>query len=768
MANIKRADFRLFFLGVAMLLGLGAIVLRLWGLQVMDSDKYSKRVGGHSTVKVRIPSVRGEILDRNGVPLVQNRASYNVDFYLPDMVKGFHERHGSVPKVTEVRSIKGMPTDVEFPDILKIVNTGVVPRLQQLDLSRGYSQQRLKKHFDVNSLVPFTYIEDVDFPTIAKFSEHDVGLPGVDIMVKPVRQYLYGAFASHILGYVGMPRNYDQLPDVKQYHFYQPDVEGKSQIEKAMDVYLRGEPGVRIMRRSAKGIMEGEMETVAPKAGANVYLTIDAQIQYITEVALRHPTVGRAAAVVMDPKNGDILAMASVPSFDPNVFIPSIKPDDWKMLLKDETVPLVNRAVSGFPPGSTYKIITAMAGLTKGIGLKKFNCSGGMQYGNHYFKCWISGKGSHGSLALSDALKVSCNAFFYQYGNDAGGAAIEKVANLLGMGQINEHLGLSDQRAGTNPGPERRYALTGSKSWTSADTANIAIGQGEVQASPLQMAAAYAMVANGGTAFEPRLIKKVLWPDGKPVLDADGKVAVPDEPVVRGDWHGSLSPEQIEEVRTGLWKVVNQTGGPGGSGTGSRGKVPGVVVAGKTGTAQASDRGVSEHIAWFCCFAPFDNPRYTVVVMVQAGEHGGSVAAPIASHILEECFALEKGAKVAMKPLAPARGKTPFTPIEALPPYSGQVAVFTNDDQSDTVHEGQEGSVQMAPPDIAVEKPEEPDPVPRAVPANEVRSTPQNRGRNTVVGNPAPARPRTDNNIFRKLFERKPKQAPTPRRGGRP
>ena len=759
MAKIKRADFRLFLLAVVMLLCLSAIVARLWKLQIIDSEKYARRVGGSSTVKVRIPSVRGEILDRNGIPLVQNRASYNVDFYLPDMVKGYRDLNGSVPKVVENRPIHGMQRAVEVPDILKIVNTGVIPRLQQLDLARDYNPTRLKKHFDVNSLVPFTYIEDVDFPTIAKFSEHNVGLPGVDIAIRPVRQYLYGAFAAHILGYVGMPRHIDQLPDVKQFHFYQPDVEGKSQIEKAMDVYLRGEPGVRIMRRSAKGLMEGEVETIPPKPGANVYLTLDARIQYIVEMALRHPSIGRAAAVVMDPNNGDILAMVSVPSFDPNVFIPKIKPEDWRALLNDEAVPLVNRAVSGFPPGSTYKIITAMAGLTKGLGNKKFHCSGGVGYGNHYFRCWIAGKGQHGTLGLADALKVSCNAFFYQYGNEAKGETIEKVAASLGFGQTVPNLGLSDQRAGTNPGPEWRYALTGNRVWTSADTANISIGQGSVQASPLQMTAAYAMVANGGTAYEPRLIKKVV--------SADGKILVPDEPVVRSEWHGMLSPEQVEEVRRGLWKVVNEPGG-----TGSRAKVPGVVVAGKTGTAQASDRGVKEHIAWFCCFAPYDNPRYAVTVMVQGGEGGGAVAAPVAARILQECFALEKGAKVHLRPLPPARGKNPFTPIQALPPYAGEIASFSDDAPSDlVVNEGGEGTVQMAIPDL--EKPEEPEPTP---PPRRAQRVTQGAGGNTVVqpsnGVVEPSgreeRPRRSFNPFRRLFERKPNPAPTPRRAGRP
>lgn len=774
MAKIKRPDLRLFSIGIFMLLALSTIIARLWVLQVMRGDAYSKRVGGGAQRTIRIPSVRGEIRDRNGIPLVANRASYNVDFYLPDMVRGYRERNGDVPKVTERRSIHGMPKDVPVADIVTIVDTGIIPRLQQLDLAKEYNHERLKRHYEINTLVPYPYVEDIDFRTIARFSEHDVGLPGVDINVKPVRQYIYGAFASHILGYVGMPRDINVLPDVRKFNFYQPDVDGKSQIEKSMDQYLRGEPGVRIIRRGPGSNARQEEEIIPPKPGANVYLTIDARIQYIVETALRHPSIARAAAVVLDPNNGDILAMASVPSFDPNVFIPSIDLKDWNHLLKDPAVPLVNRAVSGFPPGSTFKVVTALAGLAQGIGNDKFSCSGGVGYGGHYFKCWIAGKGNHGQLGLSDALKVSCNAFFYQYGNKASGAAIEKVGGLLGIGHKCEHLGLSDERAGTMPGPQRRKEMTGRSVWTSADTANVSIGQGAVQASPLQMAAVYAMVANGGTAYEPRLVKTVLNADGEPYKNEDGSIAVPDKPFVRLDWHDSLSPEQIEEVRKGLWKVVNQMGGPGGNGTGRNGAVPGSVAAGKTGTAQAVDRGVEENIAWFCSFAPFDKPRYAIAVMVQGGKGGGAVAAPIASNILEQCIALDNGARVNLKPLAPASSPNPFAQIASVS-FNGKVTLMGDEADTDTVQNTPPEGVEMAAPEIQVERPEEPDRLPPPPPKarrapgaaagqRPATTRPQAQPRRSAV----PQEPRERKNFFRKLFDRKPQPASPQRRGGRP
>ncbi|HWL54370.1 MAG TPA: penicillin-binding protein 2 [Chthoniobacteraceae bacterium] len=786
MARFSRSDFRLFLFGLFMLMALGIIIVRLWVVQVIDHEKYAKRVGSHSELSVRIPSVRGEIRDRNGIPLVQNRASYNVDFYLPDMVSGYRKRMGSLPLLNEQRNIHGMKRDVDVSDVIKIVNTGVIPRLQELDLARDYNAARLKKHYDTNSLVPFTYIEDVDFPTIAKFSEHDVGLPGVDISVKPVREYLYGAFAAHILGYVGMPVDINELPDVRKFNFYQPDVEGKAQIEKAMDVYLRGKPGVRILKRNAKNIIEDDEHIVAPEPGANVYLTIDARIQYIVEQALRHPSIGRGAAVVVDPNNGDILAMASVPSFDPNIFIPSVSTKDWTGLMKDEAVPLVNRAVSGFPPGSTFKIVTAMAGATKGLANQKFTCNGGIQYGNHYFKCWIAkNHGRHGSLGLSDALKVSCNCFFYQMGNAAGGEAMERVGGIVGMGHRYDHLGLSDQKEGIMPGPARRRERYANGRWTSGDSANTSIGQGSVLASPLQMALAYAMVANGGTAYEPRLVKKVLHPDGTPVRNEDGSIAVPDEPTIRYDLHQEMSPEQIEELRRGLWKVVNERGGAGGNGTGSKGKVPGWETAGKTGTAQASNKGQPESIAWFCSFVPYDNPRYAIAVMIPGGGGGGAVAAPVSAHILKQCMELESGKlTVALKPLAPAHSDHPNAPIAALPDYDTLAATSADVDPSDTVQTAPASDVQMSST-TASERPDirpEADERGRVRRATAVRSKPTPTKKAPVVRRAVPvkpterkreeeAQPAERDNFFQRMFgPRRPshsKPTPPPQRGSR-
>jgi penicillin-binding protein 2 len=735
---------RIQFLGLVMLLGMGALGLRLWWVQVARGAEWTARIRGSSEATVRIPSVRGEIKDRNGLTLVQNRASYEVDFYLPEMVKGYRERFGS-PPLTEYRAIiSGMPKDQKEPDIIKIVNDGVVPRLDDLDLARDYNAGQLQRHFRNDTEVPFSYIKDIDFPTMAKFSEHDVGLPGVDIAIKPVRSYVYGALAAHLLGYVGAPDDTNK-EDAKKYTFYQSDVDGKSNIEKSMDEYLRGKPGVRYLRRNAKGVIDGVLREEPPKQGANVFLTLDARIQAVAEEALR--AVGRGAAVVVDPNNGNVLAMVSVPSFDPNTFIPSIKAKDWKALQKDEGDPLVNRAISALPPGSTFKIVTSLAGLRKKLATARFNCSGGVSYGDHYFKCWVAEKHyTHGTLGLTDAIKVSCDAFFYQYGNAAGIQSIDAVGKMLGLGE-ESGIHLTGEQAGILPGPEWMQVHHPQERWSQAQTANVSIGQGYTLVSPLQLAVAYATVANGGVCYYPRFVDKVLNQDGTPLLDEHGKPVVPPTPRVRTDLRNEFPPDQIDLVRKGLWKVVNEDGGTGG-----RARLKNVQVAGKTGTAQATDRGHKDTIAWFACYAPFDNPKYVVAVMVQGGEHGGSVACPIADRIMERALAIDEG-KFDMQVawLAPAHKPNPFQMIKEVSYHDSGPNVAGADEEN--ADDSQSADAQMASAGGS------PDVEPEADAQGQVA-----KRANVPRAQPVAVQSQRPRNFFERLFgvKRQPAPAPTP------
>ncbi|CAN5678188.1 penicillin-binding protein 2 [soil metagenome] len=660
-----KIPFRLLFLAVIMMLTLAGLVARLWYVQIARGAEYTAKCGSSSRVTVRIPAVRGEILDRNGIPLVQNRASFDVDFYLPDMVNAYRKEHGSTPKHIYRGVIHNMQADVSEADVRKIVADEIIPRLEELGVAQDYNADRIQIHYRLRGEVPYNYLQDLDFDTMALLSERNLGLPGVNITKKPVRQYLYGSLGAHFLGYVGMPNDLDKLPDIKDYNFYDPDMEGKAQIELAMNDYLKGTPGVKILQRDAKGkIMPNETEIKEPKQGDNVYLTIDARIQYIAEEAIR--SIGRGAVVIVDPNNGDILAMVSVPSYDPNKFIPSIAAKDWMELNKDDTDPLLNRALSAYAPGSTFKINTGLAGLRAGIGNRTFNCSGGVTYGNKYMKCWIAAKGgAHGTINLPDALKYSCNAFFYQYGNAAGIDQIDFMGQKLGLGQ-KSGIPLSGEAPGVLPGKEWLKQVRPNDRWSDGFTANTAIGQGDVLATPLQMAIVAATVANGGTCYFPRLVDKVVAQDGRVVLQEPSRVRsnlITD---------AGLKPEQIEKIRLGMRKVVNDEGGTAG-----KARVKDVIVAGKTGTAQFWRNGKQDNHTWFVSFAPYDSPKYAICVMVQGAKAGGMVPAPIAAHIYDQLFAMEKDPSKApqLAWLEPAKGNFNF--VEGVD-FGREVPAATN------------------------------------------------------------------------------------------
>jgi len=629
------------------------LIVRMWYVQIIKGEAYRTRIKGHSQLTVRLPAVRGEICDRNGIPLVENRASMEVEFYLPDIVRAWKEEHGSVPKRKYWGLDHGMRALKEEADIVKIVNESIVPRLEKLGLAGDYNMRKLQVHYRDNAEVPFVYRQDLDFETMARFSENNLDLPGVTVTLKPVRHYVYGALAAHLFGYVGVPKEIDK-EEAAQFNFYQPDIEGKAQVEEAYDDVLRGAAGTRFLQRNARGVIDGETSRIEPKPGAKVYLTIDARIQQIVEKALR--VVGRGAAIVMDPNTGEILAMASVPSFDPNQFVPSISKADWDKLAKDPTDPLMNRAINAYAPGSTFKLCTALAGIRAGIGNKDFDCTGGVQYGDKYMKCWVltakPQQPPHGHQDLSNAIKNSCNSYFFQYGNVAGIDQIDAVGEMLGLGKKTE-LPLNNVASGTLPGPAWLAQNYPRERWSPGYTANTSIGQGFVLATPLQMAVIASTVANWGTVYQPHLVEKVVTQDG---------TLLKQEPIkANGDLlkDSGIAADQFEKVRKGMWKVVNDD-----SGTARKARLKNYLVAGKTGTAQFFRNGVKDYHTWFLSFAPYDQPRYVVAVFVQGGKSGGSVPAPIAAKILEQIFAMEAGQEVKLEALAPAQGN--FQPIAGV------------------------------------------------------------------------------------------------------
>lgn len=686
-----RHTLRILFLAFLFMALLAVVLARLWYVQIARGEEYTAKIRNRSQVTVRLPAVRGEILDRTGHKLVENRASFEVDFDLPQLVRAYRDGHGKAPMTRYRGTVRGMPRDIPIEDVEKIVEEAVIPRLQELELARDYNSARMQAHYQRQSQIPFNYMENVDFETMVRLQENNLGLPGVRVEVRPIRYYPYGALAAHLLGYTGVPNEPD-LEEARKFNFYQPDVEGRSQIEQFYNHHLKGEAGVSIRERDVKGNITGEVERIEPKQGANVYLTIDARLQFLVEKALR--AVGRGAAVVVDPNNGDILAMASVPSYDPNIFIPAVKASDWNALLADQTDPLVNRAISGYAPGSTYKIPISLAGLKAGVTGKRQHCSGGVQYGNFFMKC----HSTHGSVDLQTAIKVSCNSYYYQMGNLAGIDNIVAIGNLLGLGQ-KTGVPLSGEASGILPGKEWLARNYPKHRWSSGYTANTSIGQGFVLATPLQMAMVAAAVGNGGTVFYPRLVDKVVAQDGRVIEQEPAKVraSLVDD--------GGLKPEDVEQVRKGMWRVVNE-----GGGTASRARVAGLEVSGKTGTAQFMRGNEKDNRVWFIAFAPFEKPRYAVCVMVEGAKSGGGVAAPIVGKILEDALKLEGegGAIASVQPefLEPAPGN--FQHVDSIDFGRAIPAAFTSAPVVDPATDGASTAQNQSarPPATPVIRPE--------------------------------------------------------------
>jgi len=635
---------RLYLLALLVLAGFSLLVYRLYQVQVIEHDYYAARVPGSKFESVRIPGIRGEIKDRNGITLVDSTPNYELRFDLREITNSYLETHEELPKHTWQRFDQyGQRETKTETDIVRIVEETVFPGLQDLGLLADYSASSMRVHYrSTRGVVPFTYRRDLSFREFARFAENNVGIPGVTVTRTGRRRYLYDSLACHILGYMNLA-DIDQVPVEKrrEFNYYVGDDYGVMGVEKTMDHHLQGKPGKVVIEKDEKGKIVGEVSRTSPQPGSDVYLTIDARLQLATERALRK--VGRGAAVVVDPQTGEVLAMASVPSFNPNVFIPEVSLDDWKRYTEDPTSPMFSRAINPYAPGSTCKIPVALAGFLSESWKYRFPCNAGAQYGNKFMKCWCAGKGyTHGSIDVSTAIKVSCNGFFYRYANHTGIRNIERVTTLLGMGR-KTGVKITGENPGNIPNPEwlRMQGLL----WSDAFTALVSIGQGATEATPLQMASVTGTVANGGKVYQPRIIRKVIEKNGAVVLE--------NEPRVKADLtQGGISADQVETVKRGMWRVVNE-----GGGTARRAHSRYTVLSGKTGTAQTANPKQPTN-AWFIAFAPYETPRYAVCVFVENGNSGGGAASPIAKRIIEAAATLDQGREMKMTSIPEAVGRT--------------------------------------------------------------------------------------------------------------
>lgn len=643
--------WRLGFLALMVFAAMGVLLSRLWNVQIVNSESARQRSEEQTTVRARIAPARGAICDRNGVNLAENRPSFDIDFYLDDLRRDYAQSHrGRMPMLNLPDDKKGRKR--KEIDIVTIVKESIDPIKDTLGLTAPLNEKEIKEHFRTDRDLPYHYMRDLDFATVANFEERNLGITGIRISQSPARQYTYGAFAAHILGYVGKPDNQNEhlASDGTPYEMI-----GRHGIEAIMDAQLQGEPGSTFQRVSSQGytIPDAKLDAlrVSPTMGNTLYLTIDARVQYIAETAMRNAGVGRGAVVVMDPRNGDVLAMVSIPSYDPNKFIPRISMKDFDALNNDPTNPLYNRALHRYAPGSTYKIMVALAGLKSGnvTPNTEFNCPPAIQIGDHLFH--NSDRTDGGTMSLVHAICVSSDVFFYQYGIKAGIDSIDALGALAGFGHKWGLLGDADEDAGILPGPQwmkdNEAWLKKTKNvdrWSNAQTANTSIGQGFVLVTPLQLATFLCSVANGGTVYQPRLYSHVENYKGETVAE-----------IPQGTVYNTLDvkPSDLKAVQEGMLQVVE-------SGTGRQAQVPGYKLGGKTGTAQAYMRmggSVKQDLkTWFYCYGPWEAPRYVCCVLVEGGKWGGTTSAPIAQEIMKRLFAMDQGAVENVAFLKPAVG----------------------------------------------------------------------------------------------------------------
>jgi penicillin-binding protein 2 len=577
---------------------------RLFQLQVIQSDDLRLRSLHNSVRTLRVEAPRGDIVDRDGRILAATRPAFGVQMIPHDV------RH---PKLV-------------IPALAQLIDRDATELRTQIGTPRG----RLR-------FQPIRLAGDLSYDQLARVESHLYALSGVVTDVRPRRHYVGGELASHLLGYIGEIHG-AQLETSAYSDYRQGEVIGQAGIELVRQNALRGRAGGVNQIVDVAGRVVGIVDEIDPVPGGTVQLTIDLDLQQAAEAAFvpeapeEHARVG--SAVALDVHSGDVLAMVSKPSFDPNAFAGGIDAATWKRLLTDKLKPIQNRTISGqYPPGSTYKAIVAAAGLESGVTdpSRRIYCPGHFRLGNRTYKCWKHE--GHGSVDLHRALVESCDVYFYTVGRDLGIDRLYEFAAGFNLGRATG-ITLPHEMAGlipTSAWKERRFK----EPWMAGETISASIGQGFNLVTPLQLAVAYGAIANGGAIVKPRLVLRVADADGRLV---DGP---PPEPAGRVP----VRREYLELVRSGLEGVVEEP-----HGTGARARVPGVRVAGKTGTAQAVGLKHTEGIdeddvawelrdhAWFVGFAPAEAPEIVVAALMEHGGHGGSAAAPVVQKVLARYF----------------------------------------------------------------------------------------------------------------------------------
>lgn len=571
---------RYLILKIGVIAIVAVLFIRLYMLQLYSYEEYAGESERNSVRMITTEPVRGYIFDRNGKLVVDDGPSFTITV-----------------------------TQSEFYNY----NVGELATL--LDLDPSTLQDRINRGV-VNARSRFTPVKvkrDIDFGTLSSIEEHLFQLPGVSYDVESKRIYVGPARASHLLGYCkeigeGQLAKYGE-------RYKLGDLIGSSGIEASYEKILRGQKGKEFISVNAKGQVigkyDGGKEDVPPREGSDLILSVDFGLQAYAESLMTHY---KGAFVALDPQNGGVLAMVSAPDYDPSIFSGVTPPSEWDGLNNDPDKPLFNRAtMTLYPPGSTLKMVLAAAALQDGIIDKnwRITCPGGFRFGNRFFKCTHV----HGSVNIVDAIEKSCNTFFYQLILKVGLDRWNEYARKFGFGKKTS-VDIDEEVAGLVPSTSYYDREYGKGRWTQGFVVNLGIGQGEIGVSPLQMAQYAAALANGGVIYQPRIVHYIR-----------DKVTNKLEEVSHTSTDLGISPKVMAIIREGMRRCVESPGG-----TGSLARIPGIMVGGKTGTAENPH---GEDHAWFVGFAPFDHPKIAVACIVENAGYGGTKAAPICGQVME-------------------------------------------------------------------------------------------------------------------------------------
>ena len=656
--ELKKNEPSLRLVAVALAAGFCILLIGLWWIQVVSANEYRANLETQSFRTIRLPAVRGKILDREGRVLAENRPRYNLSLYLDDLRGPFYRSYtnllGSARKVQKQKiafaeqklgrsltkaELKQFSFKTEELEALRQQARAQVASQRLAEISRRLGQtvtlneKEFKRHYATKRALPYAVLKNLGPEQIARFQESYTNGLGADMELESIRSYPNDTTAGHLLGYV--LRDDDSRDGENAYfNYYLPDYKGQVGVEAGFDEDLRGTAGEEAVQVNSLGYRTSDNIENHPEPGNNVVLTLDLDLQRAAEkaIATRQGKDARAAAVVMDVRTGDVLAMVSSPSINP---VYSENSSEW---MTDEKLrPAINRATQDiFAPGSIFKVIVGLAALEAGLNPENFyvvhadptRAGTGCIYVG---KRKIEDTAPPGLYNFKLAIERSSNSYFITNGMRVG---IDRIVALAGKFHLGEKANLPTRQETRGVFPTLKRVHDG---WRDGDTANLCIGQGEVGVTPLQMAVAYSAIANGGTVFWPRLVSRL-----EPQDPASRNLAT-NLPVAQVRDHLGVSKSSLRVLHAAM---LGETEDP--EGTGRPAQVPGLRICGKTGTAQVQDSAnrVTGWNYWFASFAPYENPRYAVVVLVQSENKGsgGGTCAPIAKDIYEAILENERAA----------------------------------------------------------------------------------------------------------------------------